>query len=178
MVDPSGAFPMLLRRVRKFIEKIAIAIVVVFIKIKEDIDNANIDNGSEQVVLDSHYFSFYKGNLVIRHSIPYVTSWAILHTVFLNRNESNIRSVQHEWGHTQQEEEIGTSNYIFYIALPSLYGYFTTPKDEYYSQPWERSADIYGGVKRYSNQYPMTDEEAMKYLKKIRRLPITLPIFN
>ncbi|MDY0295654.1 MAG: RHS repeat-associated core domain-containing protein, partial [Acholeplasmataceae bacterium] len=174
-VDPSGNFVVISPIFIKQALKIYTSIKNVFKKIKEDMNNISVSNDSEQAVLESNYFSFYKGNLVIRHSMP-GTSCAIFGIIFLNINESNPSTVKHEWGHTQQEKMMGTANYIIYIAIPSLMGYMkNTPR--YYAQPWEHSADILGGVHRHSNQYSMTDEEAMNYVFRYSRNNIiTLPI--
>jgi hypothetical protein len=177
MVDPSGAFPILLKRVRRLIENIAIAIVVVFEKIREDIKNSSIKNDNEQVVLDSHYFSLYKGNIVIRHSLP-GTSCAMFGIIFLNKNETRISTVKHEWGHTQQEKIMGIFNYCIYIGIPSYVGYKNNVS-RYYAQPWEHSADVLGGVHRSSSSYDMTDDEAMDYVNRHSRnstLPIPIPL--
>ena len=92
--------------------------------------------------MNSHYFSSYKGKLVLRHSIPGFTSWAIFGTIFLNRknidNENGRNTLNHEWGHTQQEEQMGTLSYIVNIALPSVANMIKGTGD-YYSQPWELS---------------------------------------
>ncbi len=118
-------------------------------RLLEDIENFSLSNENETIVLQSNYFSYYKGSLVIKHSLP-DTSCGIFGVILLNHNEYRINVVKHEWGHNQQEKQLVTIPYIFLIVIPSLNGYFNKV-DDYYSQPWEYSADILGGVKRNYN---------------------------
>ena len=74
-------------------------------------------------------------------------------------------TLNHEYGHLIQESRMGSFNYIKYIAIPSLIGYFSDLSTaQYYAQPWERSADILGGVegRRYSYSAE-TNSNAMEY---------------
>jgi hypothetical protein len=118
-------------------------------EIKADMDRIkwNPFNSNEQAVLDSTNFSFYKGSTVIRHNIPKITSWSIFNIIFLNSSGSDSVDLRHEWGHSVQSWILGVT-YIPTIAIPSVIGYFVTPYNKYYSQPWERTADWFGGVKR------------------------------
>ena len=109
-----------------------------------------INNTDEKVVLDAKNVAFYKGRLVVKHSIPGQTSCAIGGVIFLNRNEkstndNSIQAVRHEYGHTVQESILGFYKYVRYIAIPSL-----THRDptDYYSNPWELTADLFGGAQR------------------------------
>lgn len=116
-----------------------------------------MNNTDEQVVLDAKVFAFYKGRLVVRHSVPETTSCAIFGTIFLNRSEtsSNPASVQvlkHEYGHTVQESILGTRKYIEYVAIPSLRS-ASVPYRDYYSLPWERTADAFGGAHHDGGSY-------------------------
>lgn len=59
--------------------------------------------------------------------------------------------VKHEYGHTKQYDNMGPVKFIKDIAIPSMRGYTKSSKGEdidYYAQPWERGADINGGVNR------------------------------
>ena len=144
----------------------------------EDIRNYDPNNTDPNKTLNSHYFSSYKGKLVLRHSIPGFTSWAIFGTIFLNRknidNENGRNTLNHEWGHTQQEEQMGTLSYIVNIALPSVANMIKGTGD-YYSQPWERSADYLGGVDR-GNYASGSLEKALTYLKDSRRYGVFYPL--
>jgi hypothetical protein len=145
--------------------------------IRTDIENFDPNNTSEQVVLDANLFSYYKGKLAIKHEIQGATSAGILNTMFINNTRdiyspyyADIDTVKHEYGHTQQEEFLGTANYIGSIAIPSLIGYNQNLSFEnYYSQPWERSADMFGGLDRtgqngFSGYNTNSDAEAIEYL--------------
>ena len=108
-------------------------------------------NQSESVALNSKVFSFYKGESVVRHSIPNSSSLQIFGTIFLNSNEYNTNAIKHEWGHGVQERFLSVL-YLQNIAIPSvIYYWFGSNKDiDYYSTPWERTADWLGGVNRSS----------------------------
>ena len=55
--------------------------------------------------------------------------------------------MKHEWGHTVQQSLLGTQRFVKRLGIPSLMG-AALKVDDYYSQPWERSADFFGGVNR------------------------------
>jgi RHS repeat-associated protein len=107
-------------------------------------------NQDESIALNSKVFSFYKGSIVIRHSLP-GTSCSIFGTIFLNtyevNNSSGYRTLNHEWGHSVQERIMGAF-YIPFVAVPSVTYYMFGDPNLYYSQPWERTADFLGGVNR------------------------------
>ena len=107
-------------------------------------------NQDKDIALESNVFSFYKGESVIRHAIPDTSSWQILGTVFLNSSIINDtdgwEKLQHEWGHGVQERLLG-GGYLVTIAVPSVL-YCIFGSGGYYSTPWERTADFFGGVKR------------------------------
>ena len=141
------------------------------LKLVDDFKNLNFNNDSEEVVINSNYFSYYKGSLVIRHSIPNITSCGVFNMIFLNRNVDDvnyidaINTVKHEWGHNQQEKILGTPLYLLRIGIPSAIGcYFGDTDDSYYSQYWEHSADILGGVNREGYNYTTSAKESLFYL--------------
>ena len=142
---------------------ILVKVATVLSNILEDANNFDVNNKSEDTTLASHYFSFYKGSLVIRHSIPDTTSCGIFGMIFLNRNSDSI-DLNHEWGHNKQERILGTPLYLFRIGIPSIIGYYTVDDDSrYYSQPWKRSADFFDGVDRSVN-YTMSPVDSLVYL--------------
>ena len=168
-IDPTGHFPF---NTPSFVEKVVTPIKEA---IKEDINNFDINNTDEDVVLDSNFFSGYKGKMVIRHGYEELTSCAIGNTIFLNRdeksgNQSSQNTVKHEYGHTVQAEILGGFRYFAKIAYPSVKGYLSNvPYEDYYSQLWERGADFLGGVtgrkdgtKNYN--YTTTFSEALAYI--------------
>lgn len=111
-------------------------------------------NQKDSVALNAKVFSFYKGESVIRHNIKGATSSQIFGTIFLNVAEKNDLdgriTLHHEYGHSIQEAFLGL-RYLTRVALPSFITYFTNVNSyEYYSMPWERTADFFGDVERSS----------------------------
>jgi RHS repeat-associated protein len=105
-----------------------------------------LEFSAEEAVLDGGMFSFYKGVPVIK--LPRDRSFSIGIIVFgspRSRSE-DIDTIKHEWGHTRQLKNMGLLRYLLGIAIPSS----TSPvrNSVYYSQPWEVTADLYGGVYR------------------------------
>jgi len=135
----------------------------------EDIVNFDEDNQSEEKVLESNYFSSYKGVLVFR--VPIGKNAFSFGVMFIGDEINDITTVQHEYGHAVQYDEIGIYKYIKYVAIPSLYGYWSNvPYEEYYSQPWEYGADLYGGVVRDDYEYHNDAEEKYRiYWEKVNR---------
>lgn len=70
----------------------------------------------------------------------------------MNTRSDAIATVQHEFGHTLQFAEYGILGYTAFVAIPSIIGYSQDKNGTlgcyYYDQPWERQADLYGGVTR------------------------------
>ena len=120
--------------------------------------NFNFFNQDESIVLKSKIFSSYKGTPVIRQGLSNGSSFSFANTIMLNNIEDDnpigILTVKHEWGHNVQDTLIGTPNFIFRIAVPSMIGCAINPPEQtYYSLPWERSADYFGGVNRGNGYY-------------------------
>ena len=129
----------------------------------------NLHNTSEVAVLESSYFSGYKGRLVIRMAGFGGRSFS-LGILFikpgLNKdNPHDINVVKHEYGHAVQLAQLGLVRYIRRIAIPS-----TTSKvtgSAYYNQPWEVSADILGKVDSNVRTHSTTTiQKGMVYLKR------------
>ncbi len=170
-IDPTGTMPQWLEKLRDWSSTIlgllnpvskvfaAGSLIVAAIQgkgadIKADWDNGcfNPFNMNADVALNSKVFSFYKGESVIRHNIPYTTSCQILGNIFLNVSETATNSgriaLNHEYGHSIQERGLGIK-YITRVAIPSLITFFLVKDDKiYFSMPWERTADWFGGVNR------------------------------
>ncbi|WMJ23167.1 hypothetical protein RBG61_00485 [Paludicola sp. MB14-C6] len=138
-----------------------------------DIKNLDVNNSSEEAVLNANYISMYKGQTVIRADLNFngnrSGSFGIMildkkeGSVEFGGTEEGARTVKHEYGHFVQLQYLGTLKYIKKIAIPSVSSKAT--HDEYYSQPWERSADIFGGVQRPN--YPYAEgsaEQSLDYL--------------
>lgn len=134
-----------MKAAEKWVNKNIVQPVVGFIEgVVEDIKNFDLDNESEETVLRSNYFSYYKGVPVIRINGNRSGSFG---AIFLTR-ETNDRInaedvVRYEYGHTKQFEQLGVVKYALCVGLPSWQKWGT---GEYYSKPWEIVADVYGGV--------------------------------
>ena len=141
-----------------------------------------VRNTDEQVVLSAKHFAFYRGRLVVRHSLRGRTSCAILGMIFLNRRElpgnpESIETVKHEYGHTVQESILGLCRYVKYIALPSMRSR-DVPYEDYYSLPWEYTADLLGQVCRNGGNYayhPNAEEEAADLFALLNRRKRKVP---
>lgn len=64
--------------------------------------------------------------------------------------DTDIRTVQHEYGHKVQLKTMNFADYMLNVSLPSitinlLYRLDKLPYD-YYDAPWEKQADEFGGV--------------------------------
>jgi hypothetical protein len=136
--------------IKSIIKKFCKKTKEIYENIVYDVKNLNLYNTSEQVVIDSKYFTFYKGVPFIKHYIidDNVTSCSIFGIMFINGDDAKldrgINTIKHEYGHIIQERIYGEYYYIKYIAIRSLQN--RNPKRDYYSLPWEHGADVYGGV--------------------------------
>lgn len=82
--------------------------------------------------------------------------------MFINSNLDvsylSRQTVKHEYGHIVQEKILGFYSYVKKIAIPSIAGFFTLKdQSKYYLQPWERTADILGGVNREKDYASWSD---------------------
>lgn len=120
------------------------------VDITYDIRAFDISNENEATVVYTHYFSMYKQHLVLKSSLL-DKSAASFGIIIMGSNITSTNVVKHEWGHTEQLEEMGVIKYSLVVATPS----FTHAcMDElgiydikhYHSLPWEYDADIRGGV--------------------------------
>ena len=123
-------------------------------------------NTSEAAVLEAEDFAFYKGHLVIRTNGNRSGSFGIM---FITR-ETNSRPdaedvIRHEYGHTQQLEQLGIFKYALCIGIPSLFEWGSD--SEYYRRPWEITADVFGGVQ--SRSYPGYEDEGFMYLENSKK---------
>ncbi len=111
--------------------------------------NWNLFNSDVDTVLESNTLSFYKGQLVIREDWEFTNNRSgSFGVMFLNSNETSSDTVNHEWGHFAQLKLMGVPNYALSVTIPSI---CSDPYDpNYYSNPWERTADLLGGVVRVS----------------------------
>jgi len=137
--------------------------------------NPNLNNTSEDVVLKALYRAGYKGKLVVKKSGFGGRSYGFKNLYIspdLKEGTCEGRDqVRHEYGHSVQFDMLGPLMYFLYIAIPSI-----TSKVKgkgYYDQPWEITADIYGGVERggqspdRNNYDAAAVEKGRAYLKKL-----------
>ncbi len=134
--------------------------------IAEDIKNFDINNESEAKVLESNYFSCYKGVPVVRFNNNRSGSFGI---VFLTRglDSNDVEAqdvVRHEYGHTQQLKQLGVIKFAIYIGIPSWLDLGT---GNYYDKPWEVTADIYGGVQSRTHDQKYIDD-GFAYLNQVK----------
>lgn len=67
-------------------------------------------------------------------------------------------------GHSAQQSLMGYPKYLIRIAVPSVISCIINPSSKiYYSLPWERSADFFGGVNRSTGYYTGSDVMAGLY---------------
>ena len=120
-------------------------------------------NTDESVALISNVLSFYKGSTVIKQNIDPDGACSILGTIWLgasydNSDPSDVDALNHEFGHSVQERLLGPA-YLTTIAIPSLaYNFYdkaTGGQDiDYYSTPWERTAEFLGNAQNSSSYKP------------------------
>jgi len=136
-----------------------------------DRQNFDLKNTSETVVLESSYFSGYKGRLVIRLAGFGGRSFS-LGILFIKpkldvSNPLNINLIRHEYGHAMQLKQLGFFRYLKRIAIPSMSSKQTSKA--YFEQPWEISADILGEVDpQVRSHSPALIDKGMDYLRKKR----------
>ena len=122
--------------------------------VRIDIANFDPNNTDERVALDAKVFSMYKEKLVLK--LPIGANAFSLGAIFLGDEVGSAKyieqeqTVQHEYGHTQQLEQLGLQDYLLLVAIPSVTANVLDrmrmlPYD-YYSSPWEYEADLSGGV--------------------------------
>ncbi|MCL2145261.1 MAG: RHS repeat-associated core domain-containing protein [Endomicrobia bacterium] len=96
-------------------------------------------NSNTDKVLSSEKVSFYKGMPVVRIDSGRAWSFGSIH---LARGD-NETDLKHEYGHAGQQMLMGPASYLFMVGIPSMAE--LGPWD-YYSKPWETTADMFGGV--------------------------------
>ena len=146
---------------------IGAAIVRIGENVISDICNFSLFNKCEIVALDFNYFSAYKGQLVIRSPLerPGAFGAIFMPESYLEKSKGEqreyaIQTVRHEWGHNIQLLFMGPSTYLCGVFIPSVRS-GGLPRNEYYNLPYERMADILGGVIREGH----TPEAAITALK-------------
>ena len=127
---------------------------------------------SARRILSGYSFVEYKGVMVFK--IPLMEDSAFsCGCIFIGDDfqydKFGIATLNHEYGHYVQLSQIGWVKYIAKIMIPSLKGFwFPIPDTDYYSQPWEYTADLFGEANRYWHTYSDdAHEKAMTYWEQI-----------
>ena len=113
------------------------------------------------LALRNNGFAFYKGCLVMVGDLPgdgaaFSYGFIVLDKACLKESfDSFKRTLNHEYGHYKHLKQVGMLTYTVTAALPSLTCAGLSDsvpwmKANYYSLPWERTADLLGGVERDS----------------------------
>ncbi|MBQ4594130.1 MAG: RHS repeat-associated core domain-containing protein, partial [Akkermansia sp.] len=150
MVDALGDWPKWIENTVNWVNNNVVAPVGNFINgVKEDIANFNKDNSEIQKVLDANYFSSYNGTLVLK--LPFMDSNAFSFGVIVTGSDLDETTLRHEYGHKVQLGIMGWKDYIGQVAIPSLtiniLDRMGNLPYNYYTYPWEATADNFGGVK-------------------------------
>ncbi len=124
-------------------------------KIISDIQYYSEKNTDTDVVRKANLFSSYNGVFVVIVDAPSAYSYGS--TLYLRKSE-DPETIQHEYGHSLQEDKLGGFAYTVGIAIPSVtYNAIDKeldlPDNIYFSMPWEITADMFGGVKRGQSYY-------------------------
>ncbi len=156
-LDPSGEFPILLLLALSGVifcvsasagGYLAAAIISIWDEdVRADMKDIgwNPFNSDETIVTKSRKISFYKGQFVVRVNFSFTNHRSFsMGAMFLEKGESTT-TVRHEWGHFIQLAIVGVPKYFIFYGIPSM---ANLGSGYYYNKPWERSADLFGGVSR------------------------------
>ena len=144
-------------------------------KFKEDKQKYNKQNTNEQAVLDAHFFSSYKGTLVLK--LPIGKNAFSFGIIGIGHTAKEHNLVRHEYGHRLQLKNKGFWCYAVRVAIPSVTANILNrmgklPYD-YYGAPWEYEADILGEVEgRLVELWP---QEAYGSYRDLVKLFFTFP---
>ena len=140
------------------------ALVAFICNIIKDIIHFDINNADPTLVSIAHYFSGYMGQFLFFGNWANRRSGSFGRLMGLYGNDKeNSEILKHEHGHYVQYRQLGLVKYIVAIAIPSL---MNNPRD-YYSQPWEVTADLFGGVTTHYHS-PGSEEAGIDYLNKVK----------
>lgn len=115
-------------------------------EVKEDLDRIkwNPFNADENTVLKSKKVSFYKGIPVFRADMGGRSGTFLI--MLLDKKETDPNSVRHEAGHVPQQMILGPLVFFISIGIPSITKMGEQKFGNYYNQPWETMADMFGGA--------------------------------
>lgn len=115
--------------------------------------NWNPFNTDENKVMNSKYFSFYKGVPVLQ--ISGMGGSMSLGLIFFDKSQG-VEVLKHERGHNTQLMSMGLGNYLIQIGIPSVW----KNGDE---TPWELSASMLGGSALANGYSEKQKREAYNY---------------
>ena len=109
--------------------------------------------------LSKNGFTFYKGTFVMVADLAeddgaFSFGIIVLDKTIVEKSTAEFtEDLNHEYGHAVHASQVGLPVYFVTTAIPSLIGAGLSGKiewidDNYYSLPWERTADYLGGVDR------------------------------
>ena len=128
--------------------------------LKEDKNNYDSQNELESAVYNANYFSSYKGAFVLK--TPFKASFSF-GFIGLSRVQQNSTTLNHEYGHYKQFENVGFGNYFTDIAIPSVTANILHRvgklQYDYYTSPWESEADMLGGINNRARIHPTSWED-------------------
>ena len=167
--DPKGSLPKWITNIVKLANNIIQPIVTVVYGIVEDFKNYDKYNESEEKVFSSYYFSSYKGTLVIK--TPFDASFSF-GFIGLSRIQQESDTLNHEYGHKVQLDNMGWGAFIADVAVPSVTANILQrigklPYD-YYGSPWEAEADMLGSVNRKENNTPWPEDAYDSYFDLLK----------
>ena len=145
----------------------------------EDLLNLDLYNTDPLIVSAAHYFSGYGGQFVFFGNWNNRRSGSFGRVMGVHvRDQASPLSylselLKHEHGHYEQYLRIGLLKYIFAIAVPSI----LHDPDDYYSQPWEVTADLLGGVTTHYHA-PGSEAAGWNYLNRIENTALFTVIKN
>ena len=164
-VDPTG-HAAISRWISDLFTKVTAPLKKIYQDLKSDFKAVINKNTSEKVVLDSNYFSFYNGTLVIH--VPWTAAGMSFGVIFLgtkrideSKDQYNrtIEVLKHEYGHRLQLKEMGFFRYAWEVALPSFTIFWLQKvgklQYDYNTYPWEADANKRGGSEIY--KYDISD---------------------
>ena len=120
-------------------------------------------NTDAQIASDAKDFAFYNGVLIVK--VPAMDNAAFSCGVIFMGPNSSANLVKHEYGHIVHMGQIGVSDYISKVAVPSATSFWLFPGNDYYtSQPWEYIAEYWGDTAPPPKGYlSFADEMALIY---------------
>ena len=90
----------------------------------------------------------------------------------LSTQQQDSNTLNHEYGHKVQLDNMGVADYVAEVACPSLtinlLGRVGKLKYDYYGAPWEAEADALGGVVRTYNNTPWPEGAYSSYFDLIK----------